>query len=62
MISEYQQIWKTQQCPQDCKNCQFSLKFPKKGNAKECSDHPKIAHISHAAQVMLKILLNRFHQ
>ena len=50
-----QQIWKSQQCPQDQKRSVFIL-IPKKGNAKECSDYHTIALISHASKVMLKIL------
>ena len=50
-----QQIWKTQQCPQDWKRSVFSP-IPKKGNAKECSSYRTIALISHASKVMLKIL------
>ena len=50
-----QQIWKTQQWPQDWKKSVF-IPIPKKGNAKECSDYHTIACISHASQVMLKIL------
>ena len=50
-----QQIWKTQQWPQDCKRSVFIL-IPKKGNAKECSDYRAIALISHTRKVMLKIL------
>ena len=50
-----QQIWKTQQWPQDCKRSVFIL-IPKKGNAKECSDYCAIALISHTRKVMLKIL------
>ena len=50
-----QQIWKTQQWPQDWKRSVFIL-IPKKGNAKECSDYYTIALISHASKVMLKIL------
>ena len=50
-----QQIWKTQQWPQDWKNSVFILS-PKKDNAKECSNYCKIALISHASKVMLKIL------
>ena len=53
-----QQIWKTQQCPQDCKRAVF-IPIPKKGNAKECSDYCTIALISHASKVMLKILQAR---
>ena len=50
-----QQIWKTQQWPQDCKRSVF-IQIPKKGNAKECSNYRTIALISHASKVMLKIL------
>ena len=56
-----QQIWKTQQWPQDWKRPVFIL-FPKKGNAKECSNYCTIALISHAIKVMLKILQARLHQ
>ena len=50
-----QQIWKTQQQPQDWKRSVF-IPIPKKGNAKECSKYHTIAFISHASKVMLKIL------
>ena len=50
-----QQIWKTQQRPQDWKRSVF-IPIPKKGNAKECSNYHTIALISHASKVMLKIL------
>ena len=50
-----QQIWKTQQWPQDRKKSVF-IPIPKKGNAKECSNYHTIAFISHASKVMLKIL------
>ena len=50
-----QQIWKTQQWPQDWKRAAFIL-IPKKGNAKECSNYCTIALISHASKVILKIL------
>ena len=50
-----QQIWKTQQWPQDWKRSVF-IPIPKKGNAKEFSNYGKIALISHASNVMLKIL------
>ena len=50
-----QQIWKTQQWPQDWKRSVF-IPIPKKGNAKECSNYLAIALISHASKVMLKIL------
>ena len=50
-----QQIWKTQQWPQDWKRSVF-IPIPKKGNPKECSNYHTIALISHANKVMLKIL------
>ena len=50
-----QQIWKSQQWPQDWKRSVF-IPIPKKGSAKECSDYHTIALISHASKVMLKIL------
>ena len=50
-----QQIWKTQQWPQDWKRSVF-IPIPKKGNAKECPDYRTIALISHARKLMLKIL------
>ena len=50
-----QQIWKTQQWPQDLKRLVF-IPIPKKGNAKECSNYHTIALISHASKTMLKIL------
>ena len=53
-----QQIWKTQQWPQDWKRSVFIL-IPKKGNAKECSNYLTVALISHAGKVMLKILQTR---
>ena len=53
-----QQIWKTQQWPQDWKRSVF-IPVPKKGNAKECSNYRTIALISHANKVMLKILQAR---
>ena len=49
-----QQIWKTQQCPQDWKRSVF-IPIPKKGNAKECSNYHTLAVIPHASIVMLKI-------
>ena len=49
-----QQIWKTQQWPQDWKTSIF-IPIPKKGNAKECSNYHTIALISHASKVMLNI-------
>ena len=56
-----QQIWKTQQWPQDWKRSVFIL-IPKKGNAKECSNYNTVALISHASKVMLKILQARLQQ
>ena len=56
-----QQIWKTQQWPQDLKMSVF-IPIPKKGNAKECSNYHKITLISHTSKVMLKILQARFQQ
>ena len=56
-----QQIWKTQQWPQDWKRSVF-IPIPKKGNAKECSNYHTIVHISHASKVMLKILQAKLQQ
>ena len=56
-----QQMWKTQQWPQDWKRSVF-IPVPKKGNAKECSDYHTIALLSHASKVMLKILQARLQQ
>ena len=53
-----QQMWKTQQWPQDWKRSIF-IPIQKKGNAKECSNYSTIALISHASKVMLKILQAR---
>ena len=50
-----QQIWKTQQWPQEGKRSVF-IPIPKKGNPKECSNYRTIALISHANKVMLKTL------
>ena len=61
MHSLCQQIWKTQQWPQDWKRSVF-IPIPKKGNAKECSNYRTIALISHASKVMLKILQARLQQ
>ena len=55
MHSICQQIWKTQQWPQDWKRS-ICFPIPKKANAKECSNYHTIALISHASKVMLKIL------
>ena len=54
-----QQIWKTQQWPQDCKRSVF-IPIPKKCNASKCSTYCKIALISYASKVTLKILQARF--
>ena len=56
-----QQIWKTQQWPQDWKRSVF-IPIPKKGNAKECSNYHTFTLISHATKVMLKILQARLQQ
>ena len=56
-----QQIWKTQQWPQDWKRSIF-IPVPKKGNAKGCSNYCTAALISHASKVMLKILQARLQQ
>ena len=59
--SKCQQIWKTQQWPQDWKRSVFIL-ISKKGNAKECSNYRTITLILHASKVMLKILQARLQQ
>ena len=56
-----QQIWKTQQWPQDWKRSVF-IPVPTKGNAKECSNYCTVALISHVSKVMLKILQARLQQ
>ena len=56
-----QQIWKTQQWPQDWKRSVF-FPIPQKVNAKECSSCHTIALISHSSKVMLKILQARLQQ
>ena len=56
-----QQIWKTQQWPQDWKRPVF-IPIPEKGNAKECSNYCTIALISHASKVMFKILQAKLQQ
>ena len=56
-----QQIWKTQQWPQDWKRSVF-IPTPKKDNVKEFSNNHTIALISHASKVMLKILQARLQQ
>ena len=59
--STCQQIWKTQQWPQDWKRSAF-VPVPKKGNAKDHSNCRTVALISHASKVMLKILQARLQQ
>ena len=59
--STCQQIWETQQWPQDWKRSVF-IPVPKKGNAKECSNYSTIVVISHTSKVMLKILQARLQQ
>ena len=59
LYSICQQIWKAQQWPQDWKRSVF---IPKKGNARECLNYCTIALISHASDVMFKILQARLHQ
>ena len=59
--SNCQQIWKTQQWPQDWKRPVF-FPVPKKGNAKECSNYCTIALISHASRAVFKILQARLQQ
>ena len=61
LYSICQQIWKTQQWPQDWKRSVF-IPIPKKGNAKEWSNYHKSALISRASKVMLKILQARLQQ
>ena len=56
-----QQIWKTQQWPQDWKRSVF-IPILRKGNAKECSNYGKIALISHTSKVMLKIICTSLQQ
>ena len=56
-----QQMWKTQQWPQDWKRSVF-IPIPKKGNAKECSNYYTIVLISHTSKMMLKIIQARLQQ
>ena len=56
-----QQIWKTQQWPQDWERLVF-IPVPNKGNAKECSNYHTVVLISHTSKVMLKILQARLQQ
>ena len=60
-FAAFQQIWKTQQWPQDWKRSVF-IPVPKKGNAKECSCCHTTALISQASNIMLKILQARLQQ
>ena len=55
-----QQIWKTQQWPQDWRRSVF-IPIPKKGNAKECSNYYTVVLISHASEIMLRILQASFN-
>ena len=59
--TQCQQMWKTEQWPQDWKRSVFIL-IPKKGNDKQCSNYHSIALISHTSKVMLKSLQVRFQQ
>ena len=59
MLSICQQIWKTEQWPQNWKRSVF-IPIPKKDNAKECCNYHTIALISHASKVMLKIPQAKF--
>ena len=59
--SIFQQIWKSQQWPQDWERSVF-VPIPKKDNAKECSNYHTIVVVSHASKVMLKILQERLQQ
>ena len=61
LSSMCQQIWKTQQWPQDSKSSVFTP-IPKNGTAKECSNYRTITLISHVSKVMLKILQARLQQ
>ena len=61
LCSICQQIWKTQQWPQDWRRSVF-MPISKKGNAKECSNYHTVALISHTSKVMLKILQARLQQ
>ena len=61
LCSIYQQIWKTQQWPQDWRRSVF-IPIPKKGIAKESSNYRTITFISHASKEMLKILQARLQQ
>ena len=56
-----QQVWITQQGPQDWKRSVF-IPIPKKGNGKECSNYCTVSLISHTSKVILKILQATFQQ
>ena len=60
-VALFQQIWRTQQWPQDWKRAVF-IPIPKKHYAKECSNYHTIALILHASKVMLKILQARLQR
>ena len=61
LYSICQQIWKTQQCPQDWKRSVF-MPIHKKGNVKECSNYHTTVLISHTSKIMLKIIQARLQQ
>ena len=61
LLSICQQMWKTEQWPQDWKRSVF-IPISKKGNGEECSDYCKVALISHTSKVMLRILQARIQQ
>ena len=61
LYSLCQQIWKTQQWPQDWERSVF-IPIPKKGTPKECANYHTISLLSHTSKVMLKILQARLQQ
>ena len=61
VLHSCQQIWKTQQWPQDWNRSVFIL-IPQKSDAKECSNYCTIEFVSHGSKVMLKILQAKFQQ
>ena len=61
VLHSCQQIWKTQQCPQDWKRSVF-IPIPKKGNAQECSNYCTVTFISYASKVILKIIQTKLQQ
>ena len=61
LYSKCQQIWKTQQWPQDSKRS-VSIPIPKKGKANKCSNYHEIVLISYASKFTLKTLQARFQQ